>query len=176
MASSNQTKGKRSLSLFLGFNAGVDAFGAGGVAAVGSTVFEITRQTGDFSNDVPGEGDVDPLDRGQVMLDQAPILTDDGFMTGSFTAFFTHETDPAALGLMDILQETGIAATLPNVVANGERLYCDIKRVHEHPGNPADTHGKVFRQCRLTFAQATADPCTISVTWKSREVRPSIVW
>jgi len=174
MASSTQTKGKRSLKLYLGFAAGIDAFDAAGNAVPGATVFEVTRMIGDFSRDQPGEGEVDPLDRGEVMFDQAPILTDDAPMSGSFTAYYTHETDPAALALMDILNETGFASTLPSVVANAERLHCDIKRVYEHPANPSDTHGVVFRQSRLTFSEATADPSTISVNWRSRETRPSI--
>jgi hypothetical protein len=174
MALSTQTKGKRALRLFLGFNAGADAFDAAGNAVAGATVFEVTRMPGDFALDQPGEGDIDPLDRGQVMFDQAPILTDDQGMSGSFTSYYTEETDPAALALLDILNERGFAASLPSVVANSERLYCDIKRTYTHPGNPADVHGTVFRQSRLTFSQATADPVTITVNWKSRETRPSI--
>lgn len=174
MTVSTQTKGKRALRLYLGFNAGVDAFTATGAAAPGATVFEVTRMPGDWSRDVPGEGDVDPLDRGEVMFDQAPILTDDAGMSGSFTVYYTEETDPAALALLDILNESGFAAALPSVVANSERIYCDIKRVYTHPGNPADTHGSVYRQTRLTYSEATSDPTTISVAWKSRETRPSI--
>jgi hypothetical protein len=176
MAVSTQTKGKRALRLYLGFNTGANAFTAAGAAAAGATVFEVTRMPGDFSRDQPGEGDVDPLDRGEVMFDQSPILTDDAGMTGSFTCYYTEETDAAALALLDILNERGFAAALPNVVANGERLYCDIKRTYTAPGNPADTHGTVFRQCRLTYSESTADPVTISVNWKSRETRPSITF
>ena len=174
MAVSTQTKGKRALRLFLGFNTGTNAYLATGAAAPGTTEFEVTRTPGDFSRDAPGEGDVDPLDRGQVMFDQSPILTDDAGLSGSFTVYYTEETDPAALALMDILNETGFAAALPSVVANSERLYCDIKRTYTHPGNPADTHGSVFRQCRLTYAESTSDPSTLAVNWKSRETRPSI--
>ena len=176
MAISTQTKGKRALRLFLGFNVGVDAFLANGNAAPGSTIFEVTRMPGDFSRDQPGEGDVDPLDRGEVMFDQAPILTDDAPMSGSFTAYYTEETDAAALALLDILNEDGFAAALPSVIANSERLYCDVKRTYTHPGNPADIHGVVFRQCRLTYSESTADPTTISVNWKSRETRPTITF
>ena len=176
MAISTQTKGKRALRLYLGFNAGVDAFLAGGGAAPGATIFEVTRMPGDFSRDQPGEGDIDALDRGEVMFDQAPILTDDAGMSGSFTTYYTEETDPAALALLDILNEDGFAAALNSVVANSERLYCDIKRTYTHPGNPADTHGTVFRQCRLTYSESTSDPTTISVNWKSRETRPSITF
>lgn len=176
MALSTQTKGKRSLRLYLGFNVGVDAFTATGAAAPGSTIFEVTRMPGDWSRDVPGEGDVDALDRGEVMFDQAPILTDDSPMSGSFTAYYTEETDPAALALLDILNESGFAAALASVVPFSERVYCDIKRTYTHPGNPADIHGTVFRQCRLTYAESTSDPTTISVKWKSRETRPSIIF
>jgi hypothetical protein len=172
MAASNQTKGKRALEIVLGFNAGVDAFLASGAAAPGSTLFTVVRQPGDYSEDVPGEADVDPLDRGQVMHDQAPILTDDQTGSGSWTTYYTHQTDPALVGMMDILNESGAAAALPSVVANSERLYCDIRVRYIHPANPADTHGKVWGQCRLTYSKSTADPTTLSVNWKSRDVHP----
>lgn len=174
MATSTQTKGKRALEITLGFRAGADAFSAAGGVNGGATTFQVSRQVGDYSEDVPGEADVDPLDRGTVMLDQAPILTDDQMGSGSWTSYYTHQTDPALLGLMDILNETGLAAALPNVVANAERLYCDIRVRYIHPGNPADVHGKVWRQCRLTYSKSTADPTTITVSWKSRDVRPTI--
>jgi hypothetical protein len=174
MASSNQTMGKRSCRIWLGFAAGIPAFDSAGNPVAGATVFEITRQPGDFSVDAPGESDVDPLDRGKFMTDQSPILADDAGCSGSLTAYYTHETDPAALGLMDILNEGGLAAALPSVIAGSERTYCDIKRVYEHPGLPGATHGAVYQQSRLTYSGATADPISLTVNWKSREVRPSI--
>lgn len=176
MSTSLQTKGKRSCRITLGFNSGVPAFVAGGAAAGGATTFLVTRGPGDFSIDFPQESEVDPLDRGQFMLDQAPILTDDQGASGSFTAYYTHQTDPAALGLMDILNETGLAAALPNVTPFAERLRCDIKVEFIHPANPADAHGYVIEQARLTYGNAIADPSTISTNFASRSVRPTIVF
>jgi len=176
MGSSNQVKGKRALTLFLGFNNGLPAYGAGGVLQPGATEFEVSRQVGDWTKDQPGETDVDPLDRGEFMTDSAPILDDDQGQTGSFTCYYTEETDPAIVVLLDILNEDGAAAALPSVISNSERKYCDMKRVFTHPNNPADTHGEVLQQCRLTHGVNTATPVQIPVNYKSREVRSSIRW
>ena len=178
MPISSQSKGVRSLSIILGFNAGADAFTASGAAASGATTYEIDGMPGDWSVDAPGAGQQEVLDRGVIDLNDAPILTDDQPASGSFTVNFKEIDGAGSQTLMDILLERGVAsgwAASKNVQSNAEVLYCDMKAVWTHPGNAADTHFMVYRRCRLTFSMATANPTTITVNWTSREVRPTIV-
>lgn len=174
MTTATQKKGKRSLEITLGFFNGATAFNADGSGKVGATLFEVTGRPGDWSADEPGETDMDPLDRGYFDPNTAPFLVDDQNCSGAFNSYYTHETDPNAVGLMDILYNEASASVLPSVIANSEKLYCDMRVKFTHPANAADTHGAVYQQVRLTHNRTVGDPVVVGVNWKARQNKPGI--
>lgn len=170
MAFSNQPQGKRGMVITLGWFAGANAFQAGGTPTVGATTFVIPHRVGDWTASNPKPTIADPLDQGQKNLAAAPVLVDAQEAAGGFSVNYTHETDPAILALMDILYGDGTAAALPSVITGSEEVYCDMKVEWIHPGLPAEDHGRVYGQVRLTHDETMGDTMTESVSWTSREL------
>jgi len=169
MSSSVQPKSKRSLRITLGWFAGGHAFSSAGVPVSSSTTFVVTGRVGDWSAANPKPTTADPLDQGQKNLDAAPVLVDDQDDSGGFGINYKFETDPNLLGIMDVLYQDGAAASLPSVIDGSEEVYCDMKVEWIHPGNPADAHGRVYGQVRLTHDEQMGDTQTVAVAWNSRE-------
>ncbi len=169
MSFSAQPKSKRSLRITLGWFAGGHAFSSAGVEVAGSTTFVISGRTGDWSASSPKPTTADPLDQGQKNLDASPVLVDDQEDSGSFGINYKFETDPNLLGMMDILYQDGSAASLASVIDGSEEVYCDMKVEWIHPGNPADAHGRVYGQVRLTHDETMGDTQTVAIAFSSRE-------
>ncbi len=139
--------------------------------------YTIAFEAGDISITVPGRTVNLFLDRG-VMADPPAIrYGDDQPMTGTFTAQLRDTTDAAVETLLDIINQTGFvgASWVSTGGANAEVLTVDLTWTIEGSalGDPAD-HTIQCKHCYITGSVADGDPATISVSFTSYDLYPTV--
>jgi len=137
----------------------------------------VAFEAGDLSITVAGRTVSLYLDRG-VMSDPPAIrYGDDQPMSGSFTCQLRDATDAATETILDILTQGGhVASTWVSTGgANAEVFTVDLTWTIEGTdhGDAAD-HTIVLKHCYVTGSVADGDPGTVSVTFTSYDLYPTV--
>ena len=141
-------------------------------------VYEVSFEAGDLNITIAGRTVNLFLDRGVITNPPSIRYGDDQPVTGTFTAYLRDTTDAAVATLIDILTEGGFVAAnwTSRMGANGEVFTVQIEWLIEGTdhGDPND-HTITLDHCYVTGAVAEGDPGTISISFTSFQLYPTIV-
>ena len=164
MAESTVCKVIRDGTISIADNAGVNAY-------------TIAFEAGDFTASTPGPAVNVFLDRNQLGASPAVRYGSEAGSSGSFTCYLRDVTDAATETALDFIHESGFvgASWVSTLGANSEVLLVSITITVEgtNHGDPAD-HTIVYNHCRLTGSWSEGDPGTVSFTWQSFELYPTV--
>lgn len=144
----------------------------------GANSLTVAYESGDFSLNIPQEAVNAFLDRGSLGSPPSLRHGDDQPMTGTFTAYLRDLSDAAYATLEEILMQSGFVGSnwVSTMGANGEVFTLTLRWTVEgtNHGDAAD-HTIELPYCHITGALAEGDPNTISISFTSYAVRPTIV-
>ena len=175
-------KNKRSIVVTLGISAveGSDAYNTtnGGLIAGGSEITVAALMPGDFSVSKPGRTSVDPLVRGVIPSDGAPLCIDDQAMNGSFPLYKRLSTSALVNLIQDVFHQTGFFATevtannVESTVESSDFFHFCLKAVFTNPADATDTFFEIYRQAWIvSIEDAVGDPNTQTITWTCRRAQ-----
>ena len=143
----------------------------------GTNSYTIAFEAGDFTATTPGPAINVFLDRNQLTATPCVRKGAEAGSSGSFTCYFRDVTDAATETALDFINEKGFVSSdwVSTLGATAEVLLVSITITVEGSdhGDGAD-HTIVYNHCKLTGSWGEGDPNTISFTWQSYELYPTV--
>ena len=144
----------------------------------GVNSYTVAFEAGDLSLEIPGPTVNNFLDRGRFPSGNPSIrLGDDQPMTGSFTAYLRDVSDATDVTLMEIFTQSGAVSTgwTSTMGANGEVFTVSLQweiagLVHGDSAN----HTVQCDFCYVTGSVSEGDPDTISISFQSFDLYPTV--
>jgi len=138
----------------------------------------VAFEAGDFTLNIPEEAVSLFLDRGVITSPPAIRYGDDQPMTGSFTAYLRDLSDAAYATLEELLLQSGDVGSnwVSTMGANGEVFSLTLRWTIDGVSHgDASNHVITVPYCHVSGSLSEGDPDTVSISFTSYAVRPTVV-